>query len=85
MYKRQRKASEAAVMALLLDARSFCEKVDLLQVQERATWDKVHHPAKTPLAYMEQGASRRPVHISSSRERQGVSLRLLLNANACLL
>ena len=71
-------------MALLLDARSFYEKVDLLQLQERATRDKAHHPAKTPLAYMEPRASRRPAHISSSRERQGVSLRLLLSANACL-
>ena len=72
-------------MALLRGARSFDEKVDLLQVQERATRGKVHHPAKTPLAYMEQRASRRTAHISSSTERQGVSLRLLLSANACLL
>jgi len=72
-------------MALLLGARGFYEKAGLLQLQECATRDKAHHPAKTPLAYMEKRASRRPVHISSSRERQGVSLRLLLNANACLL
>ena len=61
-----RKASEVVAMVLLLGARSYYEKVDLLQVQERATRDKVHRPAKDLLAYMGKRASRRPAHNSPS-------------------
>ena len=68
------------MVALLLDARSFYEKVDLLQLQQRATRDNVHHPAKTPRAYMEPRASRRPAHISSSK---GAARREPAAAAAC--